>query len=86
MVTAIGLHASATAGLAELLQGFIMNVAVLQRVISVDEYLAGEPQSDIRHEYLAGEVWRRPTAFITRMCWSPAIRKTRSLFTSSFPA
>lgn len=34
-----------------------MNVAVLQNLMSVQEYLAGEPLSDIRHEYLAGAVY-----------------------------
>lgn len=34
-----------------------MNVAVLQNLMSVQEYLEGEPLSDIRHEYLAGAVY-----------------------------
>jgi len=34
-----------------------MNVAVVQRVIPVQEYLEGELQSAVRHEYLAGEVY-----------------------------
>lgn len=34
-----------------------MNLVVRQRVISIDEYLEGELHSDIRHEYLAGEVY-----------------------------
>ena len=34
-----------------------MNLAVVQHNISVLEYLDGEPQSNIRHEYLAGQVY-----------------------------
>lgn len=34
-----------------------MNVAVLQKFVSVQEYLEGEPSSDVRHEYLAGDVY-----------------------------
>ncbi len=34
-----------------------MNLAAQHRLISIDEYLEGETRSDIRHEYLAGEVY-----------------------------
>ena len=34
-----------------------MNLAVVEHNISVQEYLDGEPQSKIRHEYLAGRVY-----------------------------
>jgi len=34
-----------------------MNLAAKHQVISIDEYLEGELRSDIRHEYLAGEVY-----------------------------
>jgi Uma2 family endonuclease len=34
-----------------------MNLAAKQQVISIDEYLEGELISDVRHEYLAGEVY-----------------------------
>ena len=34
-----------------------MNLALKHRPIPIDEYLAGEPRSDIRHEYIAGEVY-----------------------------
>ena len=34
-----------------------MNLALAQHNISVQEYLDGEPLSDIRHEYLAGQVY-----------------------------
>ncbi|PJC13415.1 MAG: Uma2 family endonuclease, partial [Comamonadaceae bacterium CG_4_9_14_0_8_um_filter_60_18] len=34
-----------------------MNLAIKNHAISVDDYLQGELQSDIRHEYLAGEVY-----------------------------
>jgi Uma2 family endonuclease len=34
-----------------------MNTALKTEFLSVDEYLAGEEQSDIRHEYLAGIVY-----------------------------
>lgn len=35
----------------------IMNLAIPERLISIPEYLEGEPQSDIRHEYVAGRVY-----------------------------
>lgn len=34
-----------------------MNLAVAQTSLSVQEYLEGEPHSQIRHEYLAGQVY-----------------------------
>jgi len=34
-----------------------MNLAAKHQVISIDEYLEGELRSDIRHEYLGGEVY-----------------------------
>lgn len=34
-----------------------MNLAIPERSISIPEYLGGEPQSDIRHEYVAGKVY-----------------------------
>lgn len=34
-----------------------MNLALKHRPIPIDEYLAGEPRSDIRHEYIEGEVY-----------------------------
>ena len=34
-----------------------MNLALAQHNMSVQEYLDGEPLSDIRHEYLAGQVY-----------------------------
>ena len=34
-----------------------MNLAVVQNDISIREYLDGEPQSSLRHEYLAGQVY-----------------------------
>jgi len=34
-----------------------MNLAIKNHAISVDDYLQGELQSDIRHEYLASEVY-----------------------------
>lgn len=33
-----------------------MNLALIQRRVSVQEYLDGEQTSDVRHEYLAGQV------------------------------
>ena len=34
-----------------------MNFAIPERSVSIPEYLEGEPQSDIRHEYVAGQVY-----------------------------
>lgn len=34
-----------------------MNLAIPERLISIPEYLEGEPRSDVRHEYVAGQVY-----------------------------
>ena len=34
-----------------------MNLAVLQHTVSIQEYLEDEPTGDIRHEYIAGQVY-----------------------------
>ena len=34
-----------------------MPTAATKVILSPDEYLAGEKQADVRHEYVAGEVY-----------------------------
>jgi len=49
----------------------MLNLAAKQHVISVDEYLEGEMRSDVRHEYLAGEVYAMAGAEEKHNCISP---------------
>ena len=45
-----------------------MSTASKSRLISVEEYLQGELYSDIRHEYLAGEIYAMTGAKINHNC------------------